>query len=111
MNKTHWIFPIDVTHQDIRLGTRDNNQNCPVGLAWRRCLAKAITAEEEAARQERRNSHAISCPQMAFCGGATIPPPILQFIRDFDAGRPVKPITGIISIEIPASVHEKLFQR
>ena len=82
-------FTIDVTQEDINDGKQKSYWKCPIALALKRKTGKDYFV-----------SYMVSLSNDIESKLVPIPPLAADFIRAFDAGRPVHPFT--FEIELPA---------
>lgn len=81
---------IDVTPRNIKRGERMHPQNDPVAIATRRVLRgwQASVSYSRITVWNRRGVHM----------HAKLPGPVSSFLRRFDDGKPVKPITFTVKL-------------
>lgn len=78
---------IEVTTALIRAGHRNSNGHCPVGLAIRKATGKRMKMIGHALDDNTFVS--LAGDEQIFYG----PRELMQFVHDFDMGRPVEPFT------------------
>ena len=90
-------FTCEITEDDIALGLHGHPFGCPVARAIERAINRpkhvVSVFPKEAALLTGRPLH------RRIIGSIDLPAPILRFIKDFDKGREVKPLTFVATIE------------